>query len=172
MLSHILSGDYGFSRALQQHRMICCYGFAVGASPRYAILLHGSAMTGSQSFSSTDAKYAGSRIKMSAPRLQQQSLRPGTDSVLLRCLDNGGLIGHAFATRWDIGEKKVCWVTQLCVRRSHRRLGVATEVSALNNFWKTAVSISHDLLKLLPNHPHVLLSAFPQLRRRKRADRA
>ena len=43
---------------------------------------------------------------MNAQKLQQQSLKPGTDSVLIRCLDNGVLIGHAFATRWDAEEEK------------------------------------------------------------------
>lgn len=69
---------------------------------------------------------------MSAPKLQQQSLKPGTDSVLVRCHDDGVLVGHAFATRWDAGTARVCWVTQLCVRHSYRRRGVATSVSRLH----------------------------------------
>jgi GNAT superfamily N-acetyltransferase len=78
---------------------------------------------------------------MSAQKLQQQSLKPGTDSALVRCLDNGVPVGHAFATRWDAEEKKVCWVTQLCVRKAYRRRGIATAVSTLI-FCKTKRTIA------------------------------
>lgn len=141
--------DYDSSRALREQRIVCCDGFIVGAGPHCAILLHGSARTIGQTFPSANAKHPGARIKMSAQRLRQQSLRPGTDSVLLRCVGDGGLIGHAFATRWDVGESKVCWVTQLCVRRSHRRLGIATEVSHLDHLWKAAVFGLYDVRRCL-----------------------
>lgn len=64
----------------------------------------------------TDVRRSGQRVKMSADRLRQQGVKLGTDSVMVRCLHDGILVGHAFATRWVVGGKSVCWVTQLCVR--------------------------------------------------------
>lgn len=76
----------------------------------------------------TDARHSGQRVKMSADRLRQQSVKLGTDSVMVRCLHDGVLVGHAFATRWVVDGKSACWVTQLCVRAQYRRRGVATTV--------------------------------------------
>ena len=67
-------------------------------------------------------------MKMSVERLREQSLSPGTDSELVRCLAEGQLTGYAFATRWDYKGRKICWVTQLCVSPEHRGKKLATKV--------------------------------------------
>lgn len=66
---------------------------------------------------------------MSVDRLRQQSLAPGTDSVLVRGLAGSKLAGYAFATRWDYDGRQICWVTQLCVDPEFRGQKLATKVS-------------------------------------------
>ena len=73
-------------------------------------------------------------MKMSKNRLHEQSLAPGTDSVLVRATVDGKLAGHAFATFWDYEGRKIGWVTQLCVGRDFRRNGLATKVCLHTNF--------------------------------------
>ena len=73
-------------------------------------------------------KISGSRVKMSAARLQEQSLPKGTDSVLVRAVAKEKLVGYAFATRWSYEGRQMCWVTQLCVDPEFRGQKLATKV--------------------------------------------
>ncbi|KAF3040979.1 hypothetical protein E8E12_009318 [Didymella heteroderae] len=99
----------------------------------------------------------GVRIKMSRLKLRQQSLSPGTDSVLVCCRDNGGLVGHAFVTRWDDGATRVCWVTQLCVRKEYRLRGVATALL------KHLKHNDDHVFGILSSHPAALMALLRAL---------
>ncbi|XP_014562796.1 hypothetical protein COCVIDRAFT_83701 [Bipolaris victoriae FI3] len=70
----------------------------------------------------------GKRIRLSVERLRSQSLAPGTNSVLVRGMYGDELAGYAFVTRWMYEGRRVCWVTQLCVKVEYRRRGLATEL--------------------------------------------
>jgi len=80
-------------------------------------------------------------VKMTKNRLREQSLAPGTDSVLVRAMVDGKLAGHAFATFWEHEGHKIGWITQLCVGRDFRRNGLATKVCS-----------SHELLTMASIH--------------------
>jgi len=90
-------------------------------------------------FTLADEYYAnvcvGCPVKMSKNRLREQSLAPGTDSVLVRATVDGKLVGHAFATFWDYEGHRICWITQLCVGRDFRRNGLATKVCLHTTYW-------------------------------------
>ncbi|KAH7561581.1 hypothetical protein BM1_02685 [Bipolaris maydis] len=70
----------------------------------------------------------GKRVKMSVERLREQSLAPGTNSVLVRSIDGDKLAGYAFATRWMYEGRQICWVTQLCVSHEYRGRKLATQI--------------------------------------------
>ena len=70
----------------------------------------------------------GKPVKMSVQRLREQSLAPGTNSVLVRGLAGSSLAGYAFATRWDHQGRQICWVTQLCVAPEYRGQKLATRI--------------------------------------------
>jgi predicted N-acetyltransferase YhbS len=63
--------------------------------------------------------------------LRAQSLPSSADNVLVRALVGGDVVGHVFASKWEVKGKggRVCWVSQLCVRREWRERGFATAVS-------------------------------------------
>ncbi|PVI04393.1 hypothetical protein DM02DRAFT_586383 [Periconia macrospinosa] len=74
------------------------------------------------------AQKMGKFFKMSVDRLREQSLAPGSNSVLVRGLAGDKLAGYAFATRWDYEGRQICWVTQLCVGPEFRRQKLATQI--------------------------------------------
>jgi len=74
----------------------------------------------------------GNRVRMSAARLRKQCL---PSEVLAHCtyvryMQNGRLVGNAFACTWTYGsgKKEVCWITQLVVETSMRSQGIATKM--------------------------------------------
>jgi ribosomal protein S18 acetylase RimI-like enzyme len=69
---------------------------------------------------------------MSVDRLREQSLAPGTDSMLVRGMAGTQLAGYAFATRWVYEGRQICWATQLCVDPEYRGQKLATQVCALS----------------------------------------
>ncbi|KAF2711660.1 hypothetical protein K504DRAFT_500316 [Pleomassaria siparia CBS 279.74] len=69
----------------------------------------------------------GRRIKMSPSNLRRQILPDGGRNILVRALVGGEYVGHAFAARWVYGERRVCWITQLCVGTEYRRRGLAVQ---------------------------------------------
>ncbi|KAF2450087.1 hypothetical protein P171DRAFT_204796 [Karstenula rhodostoma CBS 690.94] len=97
----------------------------------------------------------GRRVKMSAERLRQQSLAPGTRSVFVRALSNGKLVGHAFATRWDCQGQQMCWVTQLCVDPEFRSQGLATKILR-----ELRIGEKDQGFGILSSHPHAILAAL------------
>lgn len=72
----------------------------------------------------------GKRVRMNAQHLREQSLAPGTNSVLVRGMVGYELAGYAFATRWTYEGRQICWVTQLCVKHEYRGKRLATQVCA------------------------------------------
>ncbi|KAL2752782.1 hypothetical protein ACRALDRAFT_1052572 [Sodiomyces alcalophilus JCM 7366] len=68
----------------------------------------------------------GSRVKLSASRLRAQCLPEGSRSSYARVTVDGVLAGHAFACRWQYGDRHVFWVTQLVVHREYRERRLAT----------------------------------------------
>jgi len=51
---------------------------------------------------------AGQRVKMSAERLREQTLPPGTQSGLIRDMVGSKLAAHACATHWDYEGRQIC----------------------------------------------------------------
>ncbi|OAG06282.1 uncharacterized protein CC84DRAFT_1164585 [Paraphaeosphaeria sporulosa] len=97
----------------------------------------------------------GHRVKMSAERLRQQSLAPGTRSVLVRAVSGDKLAGYAFATRWDYQGRQVCWITQLCIDPELRSQKLATKILlALRDGEKDRG------FGILSSHPHAILAAL------------
>jgi len=70
----------------------------------------------------------GRRVKMNPNRLKSQILPGSGDNVYVRAETEGEYVGHVFATRWSYEGKKICWITQLCVKHHFRRNGLATNV--------------------------------------------
>ncbi|KAK0455319.1 uncharacterized protein EV420DRAFT_1644958 [Desarmillaria tabescens] len=57
---------------------------------------------------------------------QNPHLKPAHTTLALCTLNDGTLVGHAFATQWNYSNGLVSWVTQLVVHSKHRRRGIAT----------------------------------------------
>ncbi|KAH6875823.1 hypothetical protein BKA58DRAFT_380527 [Alternaria rosae] len=95
---------------------------------------------------------------MSKNRFREQSLAPGTDSVLVRATVDGKLAGHAFATFWAYKCRKTGWITQLCVGRDFRRNGLATKI--LLNLRKNEHDRSFGILSSHPAAVRAVLRAF------------
>ncbi|KAJ8116752.1 hypothetical protein OPT61_g1884 [Boeremia exigua] len=98
---------------------------------------------------------AGNRIKMSVPRLCEQSLSPSTDSELLLGLYDNKIAGYAFATRWQHGGHQICWVTQLCVSPEHRRKKLATKI-----LLRLREGHNDHSFGILSSHPAAILGAL------------
>ncbi|KAL2417770.1 hypothetical protein ABEF95_010206 [Exophiala dermatitidis] len=67
----------------------------------------------------------GSRVKLSKDRLRAQCLPENVDCLYARVTVAGHLAGNAFACRWRVQNKTVCWITQLVVHSDHRERGLA-----------------------------------------------
>jgi len=68
---------------------------------------------------------SGTHVRLSTTRMRRDYL-PKDISTYTRVTVDGVLAGHAFACRWKMDEKVVCWVTQLVVERNFRERGYAT----------------------------------------------
>ena len=66
----------------------------------------------------------GSPVRLSKDRLRKDYLPSGISSYV-RVLVNGYLAGNAFACRWTVDGKTICWITQLVVHRDYRERGLA-----------------------------------------------
>lgn len=66
---------------------------------------------------------------------------------------NGELAGNAFACRWNVGETRVCWITQLVVSKEHRQGGLA---EGLLNCLREQ---SDDIYGIMSSHPAACLAA-------------
>ncbi|KAI4696192.1 uncharacterized protein J4E88_000364 [Alternaria novae-zelandiae] len=100
----------------------------------------------------------GRPVKMSKNRLREQSLAPGTDSVLVRATVDGKLAGHAFATFWEHEGHKIGWITQLCVGQNFRRNGLATKI--LSHLRENKHDHSFGILSSHPATIRAALRAF------------
>ena len=85
--------------------------------------------------SSFSANKKGRRVKMNVNRLKSQVLPGSGDNVYVRVETEGEYVGHVFATRWLYEGKKICWITQLCVKQHFRRQGLAIEVCLFPCGW-------------------------------------
>ncbi|KAG9240413.1 hypothetical protein BJ878DRAFT_430347 [Calycina marina] len=96
---------------------------------------------------------AGTRVRLSKDRLRAQYLYDNNTCSYVRVTVDGHLAGNAFACRWAVNNKSVCWVTQLVVDRNYRERGLAK--SLLNQ-------LKHDSINmygLMSSHPAACLAA-------------
>lgn len=77
----------------------------------------------------------------------------GTSCSYVRVSVNDYLAGHAFACRWAVNGKIVCWVTQLVVHRDYRERGLA--VGLLNELKQDG----DDVYGVMSSHPAACLAA-------------
>ena len=72
---------------------------------------------------------------------------PGaSDAVMVRALSKGTLVGHAIACRWLYQSHRVCWITQLVVKKGYRSRGIATRLMSKcrePGDWAYAIASSH-----------------------------
>lgn len=57
----------------------------------------------------------GTRVKLSKHRLRAQYLPENVDCSYVKVTIEDRLAGNAYACRWKVKDKKVCWITQLVV---------------------------------------------------------
>ncbi|PBK70129.1 hypothetical protein ARMSODRAFT_956185 [Armillaria solidipes] len=70
---------------------------------------------------------SGARVKLSTSKVRALCLSDPVHTSLALCtLNDGSLVGHAFATQWSYDNGLVSWITQLVVHSNHRRRGIAT----------------------------------------------
>jgi len=92
------------------------------------------------------------RVKMSAKKLREECLARLDCTVLVTCLWEEKLIGHAFATTWDCENDTVGWVTQLVVDSKWRRRHVATNlIRQLRNHVPLLASVT--IVGVASSHP-------------------
>lgn len=94
----------------------------------------------------------GTPVRLSKERLRNEYLPSGISSYV-RVSVNGHLAGNAFACRWSVDGKTICWVTQLVVHRDYRERGLA---SGLLNEIKLD---GDDAYGLISSHPAACLAA-------------
>ncbi|KIW28090.1 uncharacterized protein PV07_07774 [Cladophialophora immunda] len=97
----------------------------------------------------------GRRVRMSLERLRQECLADRAENYLVRAMAGNSLVGHAFATCWDVDGRQVCWVTQLCVDPQHRRRRLATRL-----LLKLRESRENFTFGILSSHPAAILAAL------------
>ncbi|KAG7453219.1 uncharacterized protein BT62DRAFT_940616 [Guyanagaster necrorhizus] len=69
----------------------------------------------------------GAHVKLSPSKARAECLSDPAHTTLALCtLNDGTLVGYAFATQWSYGDGLVSWITQLVVHSKHRRRGIAT----------------------------------------------
>jgi len=67
---------------------------------------------------------AGRPVRLSKERLRNEYL-PSDISSYVRVTVNGHLAGNAFACRWSVDGRTICWITQLVVHHDYRERGLA-----------------------------------------------
>ncbi|KAF2802892.1 uncharacterized protein BDZ99DRAFT_482455 [Mytilinidion resinicola] len=95
---------------------------------------------------------AGSRVRLSKERLRNEYLPSGISSYV-RVSVNGHLAGNAFACRWTVNGRTICWITQLVVHSDYRERGLA---SGLLNEIKLD---GDDAYGIMSSHPAACLAA-------------
>lgn len=95
---------------------------------------------------------AGRPVKLSKERLRKEYLPTGI-SAYVRVSVNGHLAGNAFACRWSVRGRTICWVTQLVVHRDYRERGLA--VGLLNEIKQDG----DDVYGIMSSHPAACLAA-------------
>jgi len=95
---------------------------------------------------------AGSPVRLSKERLRKEYLPSGISSYV-RVSVNGHLAGNAFACRWSVAGRTICWITQLVVHRDYRERGLA---SGLLNEIKLD---GDDVYGVMSSHPAACLAA-------------
>jgi hypothetical protein len=95
----------------------------------------------------------GSRVRLSKERLRNDYLPDGLLCSYVRVTVDGNLAGNAFACRWTVNGKKICWVTQLVVHQDYRERGLA--VGLLNELRQD----DDDVYGLMSSHPAACLAA-------------
>ncbi|KAF1972577.1 hypothetical protein BU23DRAFT_534905 [Bimuria novae-zelandiae CBS 107.79] len=106
------------------------------------------------------------RVRMNHDRLRKECVPDGCENIYVIAFGHEQdhlagfafktrLAGHAFATCWKSGGKTVCWVTQLCVKKAHRKRGLATEI--LRRV-KDKVG-GADFFGILGSHPAAIMGA-------------
>lgn len=72
---------------------------------------------------------SGQRVRISPKMLRSKCMAVDTSqNIYVRAMHENELVGNVFATRWEYGVRKICWVTQLCVRKDFRHQGLATRL--------------------------------------------
>jgi GNAT superfamily N-acetyltransferase len=94
----------------------------------------------------------GSHVRLSKERLRNEYLPRGISSYV-RVSVNGKLAGNAFACRWSVESRTVCWITQLVVHRDYRERGLATGL--LNEVKLNG----DDVYGIMSSHPAACLAA-------------
>ncbi|KAH0357438.1 hypothetical protein KCU83_g919, partial [Aureobasidium melanogenum] len=91
----------------------------------------------------------GQHVRSSPARLKLDCL-PETPArnFLVQARDTDILVGHVLATRWTFQGLKMCWITQLCVRKRYRHQGLATKLLA-----KLSDNQDDDGYGILSSHP-------------------
>jgi GNAT superfamily N-acetyltransferase len=92
-------------------------------------------------------------VRLSKDRLRSQYLPDNATCFYVRVTVDGQLAGNAFACRWTVSDKTVCWVTQLVVDRDYRERGLAKGL--LNQLKQNDV----DIYGLMSSHPAACLAA-------------
>ncbi|KAF2112205.1 hypothetical protein BDV96DRAFT_171976 [Lophiotrema nucula] len=103
---------------------------------------------------------AGQRVQTSPAMLKRNYLPDGAEHTLVQAHIGYVLVGHAIATRWSTKKSaesqpsRVCWITQLCVRRGYRAQGVATSIL------RKMAEESDDMYGILSSHPAAIMAAL------------
>lgn len=92
-------------------------------------------------------------VRLSAKRLRGQYLPATSACTYVRVLVNGDMAGNALACRWQVGEKTVCWVTQLVVNKQYRERGLA------QGLLRSLKMDSDDIFGIMTSHPAACLAA-------------
>ncbi|KAK5219317.1 hypothetical protein LTR47_011546 [Exophiala xenobiotica] len=95
----------------------------------------------------------GSRVKLSKDRLRAQYLPENVDCSYAKVTIEDHLAGNAFACRWRVKDKIVCWITQLVVHGDYRERGLA--VGLLNCLRRD----DDNIYGLMSSHPAACLAA-------------
>jgi hypothetical protein len=90
-------------------------------------------------------------VRLSKERLRQEYL--SGKSAYVRVTVNGNLAGNAFACRWSVDGKTICWITQLVVHRDYRERGLASGLLD-----ETRLD-GDDVYGIMSSHPFACLAA-------------
>jgi ribosomal protein S18 acetylase RimI-like enzyme len=92
-------------------------------------------------------------MRFSKDRLRSQYLPDNAICFYIRVTVDGQLASNAFACRWTVNNKTVCWVTQLVVDRDYQERGLAKNL--LNQLKQNDI----DIYSLISSYPAACLVA-------------